>query len=61
MKLTVDGLEIVEFAQAVRYLSWKYGFAGAAWDQVVTDKSFKGLNDFLNSNGVEAELELINA
>lgn len=60
MKLIVDEKEFTDFYLAIRYLEWKYGFAGEAWYQIVKDQTFKGLVDFLNGDGVHAELDLIN-
>ncbi|MGG0667880.1 hypothetical protein ABE073_05040 [Lederbergia citrisecunda] len=49
--------EFTSFQQAEDVLQQEYGYQGFAWDMVVASDDFEILCDFLNSDGVHAELE----
>ncbi|MGA4519288.1 hypothetical protein ACPA0F_18680 [Solibacillus silvestris] len=58
MRLVVnDGeYEFTNFTIAVIALEVEYGYEGPAWDMVVASDDIEVLCDFLNDDGVEAEL-----
>lgn len=45
-----------DFNRAVNELEEEYGFEGLAWDMVVASDDFEILIDFLNADGLHAEL-----
>ncbi len=49
--------EFTNFNRAIRELEYKYGYEGEAWDMVVTSNDLEVLCDFLNEDGLLAELE----
>lgn len=49
--------EFTRFENAVSELQEEYGYEGLAWDMVVASGDFEILCDFLNGDGLDAELE----
>ncbi|MEK4522769.1 hypothetical protein NSQ95_05580 [Psychrobacillus sp. FSL W7-1457] len=49
--------EFTRFERAVSELQEEYGYEGLAWDMVVTSGDFDVLCDFLNGDGLDAELD----
>jgi len=48
--------EFMGFERAVSELQEEYGYEGFAWDMVVASDDFEVLRDFLNDDGLYAEL-----
>lgn len=48
--------EFTRFEKAVATLQEEYGYEGLAWDMVVASEDFEILQDFLNDDGVLAEI-----
>ncbi|MCU4771683.1 hypothetical protein [Bacillus cereus] len=46
-----------DFNRAVNTLSEEYGFEGEAWEMVVASGDLEILSDFLNADGLNAEIE----
>lgn len=46
-----------DFNRAVNILSEEYGFEGEAWEMVVASGDLEILSDFLNADGLNAEIE----
>ncbi|HDR5136109.1 TPA: hypothetical protein QCS04_002441, partial [Bacillus anthracis] len=49
--------EFTRFESAVRTLEQEYGYEGEAWEMVVASGDLEILSDFLNSDGLNAEIE----
>lgn len=49
--------EFTRFERAVSELQEEYGYEGLAWDMIVASGDFDVLCDFLNDDGLHAELE----
>lgn len=60
MKLIVNygDFEFTDFNKAVHALSSEYGYSGKAWNAVVSSGDLNVLCDFLNDDGIDAEIEL---
>lgn len=58
-RLVVNGgeFEFTRFERAVSELQEEYGYEGLAWEMVVASGDFDILCDFLNGDGLDAELE----
>lgn len=48
--------EFTRYERAVSELQEEYGYEGLAWDMVVASDDFEILCDFLNGDGLHAEL-----
>lgn len=48
--------EFTKFSRAVSELQEEYDFQGFVWDMVGASDDFEVLCDFLNENGLEAEI-----
>ncbi|PFC43009.1 hypothetical protein CN300_19745 [Bacillus thuringiensis] len=49
--------EFTRFESAVRTLEQEYGYEGEAWEMVVASCDLEILSDFLNADGLNAEIE----
>jgi hypothetical protein len=49
--------EFTRFDRAVSEFQEEYGYEGLAWEMVVASNDFEILCEFLNSDGLDAELE----
>jgi regulator of ribonuclease activity B len=60
MKLIVNygDFEFTDFNKAVHTLSSEYGYSGKAWNAVVSRGDLNALCDFLNDDGIDAEIVL---
>ena len=58
MRLVVNHgeLEFTNLNKAVVMLEEEYGFEGLAWDMIVASDDLEILCDFLNTDGIHAEL-----
>lgn len=58
-KLVINGgeYEFINFDNAVSELQEKYGYEGLAWDMVVASGDLEILCEFLNDDGIDAEME----
>lgn len=58
-QLTINHGEFTftRFEQAIRELEEEYGYEGLAWDMVVASGDFEILADFLETDGLVAELD----
>lgn len=57
--LVINGGEVIftKFDKAVKYFEEEYGYEGTFWEILVSSSDFEMLTDFLQSDGVDAELE----
>ena len=58
MKLVVNHgeFDFTNFNKAVVTLEEEYGYEGLAWDMIVASDDLEILCDFLNTDGIDAEL-----
>lgn len=59
LSLEFGEFEFTNFSKAVSTLEEEYGYEGIAWDMVVASEDMWILCEFLNEDGISAELEPI--